>query len=316
MVVCDSERRLKIGEGSLVFKKSIQKLLHRYGYELKKIDISSNKNFSSKKGRDLSLTPPPIEPIWPLPRRSDGLFSDEEICREFAKYDLWHYAYKFEGGVSFSAHHNNPGSLTDVPERPLQRFKHFMPYLIESQDGSLKGKRVLDIACNSGFWSIQCALLGAEVVGFDARAELIEQSNLIKSIIGINNVNFKLLDFWEMSPQSLDGTFDVVLNLGILYHLPNPLEALKLTKLMARKTILLDTGVYPSKDSVIKLKWEEPTDIRAANSAGIVAYPSKNGIDLMLRHINFEDWFEVPMRTSDMPKDYLEHRRASWLIKV
>jgi 23S rRNA G2069 N7-methylase RlmK/C1962 C5-methylase RlmI len=36
-----------------------------------------------------------------------------------------------------------------------------MPYVVQSQGGALEGKRVLDIACNSGFWSIQCALLGA-----------------------------------------------------------------------------------------------------------------------------------------------------------
>jgi len=66
---------------------------------------------------------------------------------------------------------------TDDPRRPLQRFRHFMPDLLASQGGSLKGRRILDIACNSGFWSLQCALLGAEVAGFDARPELIEQAN-------------------------------------------------------------------------------------------------------------------------------------------
>ena len=65
-----------------------------------------------------------------------------------------------------------------------------MPYLMEAERGSLKGKRVLDIACNSGFWSVQCALLGAEVVGFDARPGLIEQANLIKRIVGVDQVEF------------------------------------------------------------------------------------------------------------------------------
>ena len=83
---------------------------------------------------------------------------------------------------------------------------------------------MLDIACNSGFWSLQCALLGAKVVGFDARGELVEQAKLIKAIVGADNVEFKVLDFWDMSPQALGGTFDVVLNLGILYHLPKPLR--------------------------------------------------------------------------------------------
>jgi 2-polyprenyl-3-methyl-5-hydroxy-6-metoxy-1,4-benzoquinol methylase len=96
-----------------------------------------------------------------------------------------------------------------------------MPYLVAANGGCLRGKRILDIACNSGFWSIQCALLGAEVVGFDGRAELIRQADLIKSIVGVDDVQFRVLDFWDMSRQALGGTFDIVLNLGILCHLPD-----------------------------------------------------------------------------------------------
>jgi 2-polyprenyl-3-methyl-5-hydroxy-6-metoxy-1,4-benzoquinol methylase len=189
-----------------------------------------------------------------------------------------------------------------------------MPYVIAAQNGTLRGKRVLDIACNSGFWSVQCALLGAEVVGIDVRPELIQQANLVKSIVGAPNVEFEVLDFWDMSPQRLGGKFDVVLNLGILYHLPDPLQALRLTRSMALGHILLDTAVYATDDSLIKLHWEEPHDIRAAGVAGIVAHPSKAAVELMLAQIGAGNWSEIPLRTKEMPRDYVEHRRASWLI--
>lgn len=295
-------------------KQGVQKVLHSLGYEIHRIGSSPTEHFHGNGGAWIS-DPPGINPIWPLPRRSGGL-SNHQILEEFAGYDLWHYAYAFEGGLSFSARHNNPGLLADVPERPLQRFRHFMPYLVASNNGSLRGKRVLDIACNSGFWSIQCALLGAEVIGFDGREELIKQANLIKSIVGVDKIEFRVLDFWDMSSQRLGGTFDIVLNLGILYHLTDPLKALQLTKSMARQYILLDTQVYPSKESVIKLLWEEPTDIRTAVTSGIVVHPSKSSIDLILRHIGVAKWFEIPLRSTDMPADYLENLRASWLIKV
>jgi len=191
-----------------------------------------------------------------------------------------------------------------------------MPFLLASNNGSLRGKRILDIGCNSGFWSIQCALLGAEVVGFDGREELIRQADLIKSIVGVEKVEFRCFDFWDMSPQRLGGTFDVVLNLGVLYHLTDPLKALQLTKSMARQDIVLDTEVYPSSDSVIKLYWEDAIDIRNALKSGVVAHPSKSSIELMLRHIGVATSFEIPLRTTNMPADYLDKRRASWLIKV
>jgi tRNA (mo5U34)-methyltransferase len=310
-----NKRRLQMKQSIQGYiKQGVQEALQHLGYEVHRIGSTPQEPFG-EKGEAWISEPPPINPIWPLPRCPGGL-SNDRIREEFAKYDLWHYAYGFEGGLSFSARHNDPNPLANAPERPLQRFRHFMPYLIDARNGSLRGKRVLDIACNSGFWSIQCALLGAEVVGFDGRPELIKQADLIRSIVGVDNVEFRVLDFWNMSPQALGGTFDVVLNLGILYHLTDPLKALQLTKSLARQYILLDTEVHPSKESVIKLHWEEPTDIRNAIGSGIVASPSKSSINLMVRHIGVAKWFEIPLRTTDMPRDYLDQRRASWLIKV
>lgn len=290
-----------------MIKRGVRRVLNHVGYDILKIPPTQNLRPVPE--------PPPAAPIWPLPRRAHGP-SDGEVREAFARHHLWHYAYEFEGGLAFPTRHNNPGLDTDDPARPLQRFRHFMPYLIQSQGGTLKGKRVLDIACNSGFWSIQCALLGAEVVGFDARAELIEQANLLKRLTGADSAEFRVLDFWRMSPDTLGGEFDVVLNLGFLYHVPKPVEALELTKIMARKHVLLDTAVHPSAEFAIHLKWEEPVDIRMAADEGIVALPTKPAVELMLRHLKVGGWFEIPLRTRDMPVDYLTGRRASWLVEV
>ena len=287
----------------------IQNALHHFGYEIHRTQLLPKK----LPNRGIPIELPSVSPIWPLPRHPGGP-SDDQIREEFAKYDFWHYSYAFDGGLSFPIRYENPRAVIN-PQRARQRFMHFFPYLM-AVGGSLRGKRVLDIACNSGFWSIQCALLGAEVVGFDGRPELIQQAELIKSIVWVRNVEFKVMDFWEMSSQSFGGTFDIVLNLGILYHLTNPLEALRLTISMARKYVVLDTEVYPSRQPVLKLVWEESTDFRTATSSGIVTNPSKSSIDLMLRHIGAHRWFEIPLRTTDMPRDYLDNKRASWLIEA
>lgn len=293
-----------------MLKRVIKRGLHKLGYGLYKLPAGTHKRI-----RPVVTEPPPRAPIWPLPRHPGGL-SDQEIRAAFAQHEFWHYAYEFDGGLKFSAHHNHAERLADAPRRPLQRFSHFMPSLLQAEGGSLKGKRVLDIACNSGFWAIQCGLLGAEVVGFDARPELIEQANLIKQITGTDNVEFKVLDFWEMNPEALGGKFDVVFNLGILYHLPKPLEALELTFAMARGHVLLDTALYESEAPIIYLRWEEPLDIRSAHQEGIAAFPTRHSVELMLKHLKVASYLEIPLRTKDMPVDYLEGGRASWLIEV
>lgn len=281
-----------------MLKSLIKGSLNSLGYDIQKV-----RPIPAGPKKTTIIAPPNLDPVWPLPRRPGGL-TDQEIHAQFARHCYWHYGFEFEGGLSFRPHNNNADSLTRDPQRPLQRFRHFMPFLVEAMGETLRGKRVLDIACNSGFWSIQCALLGADVVGFDARPELVEQANLVKDIVGLDNVEFRVLDFSNMSPATL-GQFDVVLNLGILYHLPDPLAAMAATKMMAREYIVLDTNLWQSDEAVIWLRWENPVDIRDAKTAGIVGYPTKRAIELMLRHIGVANFRELPLHTADMPADYL-----------
>jgi 2-polyprenyl-3-methyl-5-hydroxy-6-metoxy-1,4-benzoquinol methylase len=291
--------------------RGVQNLLGHFGYKISKIDPGIRGNGHSRQGN----ATPKLEPVWPMPR-GNACMTDDQIREEFSQYESWHYAYAFEGGLSFPVKTPHPGPLTHNANRPLLRFRHFMPYLLQAENGSLRGKRVLDIACNSGFWSVQCALLGAQVVGFDARPELIRQANLIKTIVGVKDVDFRLLDFWDMTPEALGGKFDIVLNLGILYHLNAPLEALRLTAAMTRDCILLDTEIYPSPEAAIQLRWEESEAIRSANRRGIVALPSKQGLELMFKDLGAREWLEIPVHVAQMPEDYVNGNRASWLIRT
>lgn len=301
-----------------MLKKILRAGLKKLNYELIAIPATHPRiraRLDACHGAPDSL-PPPLAPVWPLPRNGTA-WSDQEIRDRFSRFSFWHYPFTFQGGLSFSARHSYTTELADAPDRPLQRFAHFMPYLLAASGGSLKGKRILDIGCNSGFWSIQCALLGAEVVGFDARSELIDQADLVKEIVGADNANFRTLDFWDMNPETLGGKFDIVLNLGILYHLPNPLTALSATVAMSRRHVLLDTGILRSGIPLVRYKWEEPDDIRMAAEAGIIANPSPAAIDLFLLHCGARSWFRVPLRPGlNMSPDYLNGFRASWLIET
>jgi tRNA (mo5U34)-methyltransferase len=190
-----------------------------------------------------------------------------------------------------------------------------MPPLVAAAGGSLESKRVLDIACNAGFWAIQCALLGAaEVVGFDGRPELVEQATLLKSVVGARSARFERLDFFDMTPARL-GTFDVVLNLGILYHLPDPLDGLRRSLAMTRRLMLLDTMLDPRNEALVKLRWEAPADVRMTTRDGMVAYPTRKAVGLMLHHLGAASVTEIPVRSPRVPGVYLEGRRGSWLIE-
>jgi len=296
-------------------------VVDQLGNVLRKIRMGASKvDVSLRRRRALNSIrrqgpsgPRAIEPAWPLPR--GGGLGDDEIREAFGRFRQWHYAYAFDGGLEFAG--RGHGVESEYGRRPRQRFRHFMSWVLDACGGSLAGKRVLDIACNSGFWSMQCALLGAgEVVGFDARDELIDQANLLKSITGVKNARFVKSDFWSMTPEALGGQFDVVLNLGLLYRLAKPVEALEATAAMSRNLILLDTAIHRSDKPVIRLQWETSEDIRDTAQDGMVVYPSGRAIDMMLRHLRFPRCKRLPNRSPDLPTDYLVGRRASWLIHV
>lgn len=90
----------------------------------------------------------------------------------------------------------------------------------------LTGKSVLDIGCNGGFYSIEMKRRGAaRVVGIDSDARYLAQARLATQVLGVD-VEFHHLDVYEAG--SLGEKFDVVLFMGVLYHLRHPLLALDL----------------------------------------------------------------------------------------
>lgn len=131
-------------------KRLLRRVLRRLGYEVLKVPPPHRGTRPPE--------PPPVSPVWPLPRNGEP-WNDGAIRAAFARHPYWHYAYEFQGGPSLRTSHRNPGLDTDDPRRPLQRFRHFMPYLVQSQGGTLKGKRVLTSRAipGSGRSSVLCS---------------------------------------------------------------------------------------------------------------------------------------------------------------
>lgn len=81
--------------------------------------------------------------------------------------------------------------------------------------------RVLDLACLEGLYAIELALQGAQVVGVEGRKANIAKANFAKHLLGLNNLQFFQDDVRNLSKAKY-GSFDVVLCLGIFYHLDLP----------------------------------------------------------------------------------------------
>lgn len=85
----------------------------------------------------------------------------------------------------------------------------------------LTGLRVLDLACAHGHYALEMAKLGAEVVGIEGRSSWLEIARSSQQELGLTNVEFVQDDVRNLSKAKY-GEFDIVLCLGILYHLDAP----------------------------------------------------------------------------------------------
>ncbi len=103
----------------------------------------------------------------------------------------------------------------------------------------------IDLACHQGFFSHHLAAAGhRRVTGIDARQEHIDDARLICRALQHDNIEFAQRDVFSLSPEQ-DGQFDTVLMFGLLYHLENPVGALRVAKSLCKKVCLVETQVGP-----------------------------------------------------------------------
>ncbi len=81
--------------------------------------------------------------------------------------------------------------------------------------------RILDLACLEGLYAIELARQGSKAVGIEGREANIEKARFTKNVLGLDNLELIQDDVRNLNKEK-HGSFDVVLCLGILYHLDAP----------------------------------------------------------------------------------------------
>lgn len=109
--------------------------------------------------------------------------------------------------------------LGDYPTAHWKTFEHAIPR-------DLQGRTVLDVGCNAGFFSLEMKRRGAErVLGIDSDERYLAQARFAGEVLG-SGIEFRRMTVYEVG--ALGERFDLVLFLGVLYHLRHPLLALDL----------------------------------------------------------------------------------------
>lgn len=140
----------------------------------------------------------------------------EEIEKKVDELGPWFHNLSLQGVQTAPNHF-----LGDYPSFKWRSFENALP-------SDLTGMSVLDVGCNAGFYSIQMKLRGAKrVLGIDHDEIYLNQAAFAAKVLGLD-ISFQQLSVYEV-PQ-LRERFDLVLFMGVFYHLRHPLLALDLLR--------------------------------------------------------------------------------------
>ncbi|MCB1992911.1 MAG: TIGR04290 family methyltransferase [Geminicoccaceae bacterium] len=150
-----------------------------------------------------------------------------DLADAIARLAPWFHNLHLPGGVETAPDH----FLGDFPRF---KWREIAPHL----PADLAGARVLDIGCNAGFYSFALAARGADVLGIDVDEHYLAQARWAKAYLGADRVAFRRASIWEVDRL---GRFDLVLFMGVLYHLRHPLLALDLLASTAPGLLVFQT---------------------------------------------------------------------------
>ncbi len=140
--------------------------------------------------------------------------SQDEIRRRVSELGEWFHNLDLQGVKTAPEHF-----LGDYPAVKWRAFQHSIP-------ADLRGQSVLDIGCNGGYYSLEMKRRGADrVVAIDSSDGYLAQARFAAEVSGLD-IEFRQLSVYDAAV--LGEKFDIVLFMGVLYHLRHPLLALDL----------------------------------------------------------------------------------------
>jgi SAM-dependent methyltransferase len=233
----------------------------------------------------------------------------QELVKAIGRFDRWHYEIDL-GDVLTPIHDER------LINRHRQRRRYFFDPLVELCGGSLEGRRVLDLGCNAGFWSLCAIEAGCEyVLGIDARRMHVDQAELVFSAREVHPARyaFREADLYE-ADLAESGPFDIVLCLGLLYHVSDPVGLFRRISEWAGDLLVVDTSVALGKGAGFELRREPIEDPRNTIGSELVLRPTVRAVVELGRDAGFDVLTLEPTFTDyGGAADYEDGRRRAML---
>jgi tRNA (mo5U34)-methyltransferase len=149
-----------------------------------------------------------------------------------------------------------PDGTQTAPDHPLGDFPAFKwRELAPALPENLARWHALDVGCNAGFYSFELARRGAHVTAIDADEHYLRQAAWARERFGLQDrVELRRLSVYDLARSG--ERYDLVLFLGVLYHLRYPLLALDVAAEKTRRLLAVQTLTMPGNEPL-----EPPPDL-------------------------------------------------------
>ncbi len=204
----------------------------------------------------------------------------KDLQARIAEFPRWHYAFEFEGGVS------TPVADGIMRNRHQQRRRYFFEPLLALLGGSLNGRRVLDLGCNAGFWSLAAVEAGADfVLGVDAQQSYLDQASLVFEAKQVAPVRYRF-ELGDVFTHDFAERFDVVLCLGLLDHVHKPVDLFELMSGVGAELLVIDTAISRARSGLFELS--RPYATRDMVGPPLVLVPSRSAVVELASEFGFQ----------------------------
>jgi len=228
----------------------------------------------------------------------------------------WFYEFDLPDGSRTDS--DLPAEVRHIHSSRIDKLRHVIARYVDPAERS----SALDLASHEGYFSVELSRHFASVRGLELRDDSIEAARLITRALDISNVVYEQADLTTLSfDERLKADF--VLVYGLLYHLENPIQVIRLASALARTHILIETQVFPYDISGRledgNYRWQREVqgvfslsadyaDRREGGSTDIALVPSLNALVFLLRHFGFGTIEVVPSDERDYEQFYRRSR--------
>jgi tRNA (mo5U34)-methyltransferase len=176
-----------------------------------------------------------------------------EVQRQIEELRPWFHNLHLPDGSQTAPDH----WLGDFPSYKWQEIAPHLPK-------DLTGWRALDIGCNAGFYSFELARRGAQVTAIDSNLHYLAQARWAAAQYGYEGrIEFHHMQVYDLARSST--CFDLVLFLGVFYHLRYPLLGLDIVAQRTGRLMVFQTMTVPGEEvhpEVLDLDFDEREEMR------------------------------------------------------